>query len=49
MGLLEAISLASLYSAHFVFRAAFMRRCDSSRSFLLVGSRIWAATALQRK
>ena len=27
MGLPKAVSLASLYSAHFFFRAATMRRC----------------------
>jgi predicted dinucleotide-binding enzyme len=44
MGLPEALSLTSLYSAHFCFRAAFMQRCDSSWSILRVGSCIWAAT-----
>jgi hypothetical protein len=49
MGLPEAISLTSLYFAYFFFRAALMRRCDSTSSFLRVGSRIWAATSLRRK
>jgi len=34
MGLPKTISLASLYSAHFFFRATLMRRCASSLSIL---------------
>jgi len=37
MGLPEAASLACLYSAHCLFRAATMRRCAASLSILRLG------------